>query len=289
MDSFFGLLMGLVALVATGLNTAWGKVPAQKLGSVQAIVFRNLLLVGLLLLLNIGIGSTFNVSWETILIALGIALVGYLALFFLYKGFRVGKIGVVVPIANSFLVFTVLFSVLLLHESFGWLRWIAIGLIALGIILISVDLKDFKKSVLLNNTQGVWFAFLTCVLWGIFFFALKIPVSSMGPFLTSLSIEAGLLLFALLQLFASGEKWKKPDSESTKFVVLVAVFSFIGSLSYNLGIQVADVSLVSALIAANPLVATLYARFFFREKLSKQQYAATLLLVIGIATLALFK
>jgi len=66
------------------------------------------------------------------------------------------------------------------------------------------------------------------------------------------------------------------------YIFFVAFFGTIGILFYNLGIKILDVSIISVLSFANPLVSTLYGKFVYNEKLSMLQYIAILLILIGI-------
>ncbi|MBO0726649.1 MAG: EamA family transporter, partial [Blastocatellia bacterium] len=63
----------------------------------------------------------------------------------------------------------------------------------------------------------------------------------------------------------------------------VAFFSFISLLSY------AELSFVAPLTAVTYVTSTLGARFFLKERISKERWLGTLLVAIGVATISLDK
>src|SRR5215475_404579 len=63
----------------------------------------------------------------------------------------------------------------------------------------------------------------------------------------------------------------------------VAFFSFIGLLSY------ADLSFIAPLTAVTYITNTLGARFFLKERISKERWLGTLLVAIGVAVISLDK
>jgi uncharacterized membrane protein len=211
-----------------------------------------------------------------------ISLIGYGSITSFYKGLSVGKVGIVSPIANSALIFTILFSLIFFGEVLNLLQVVSIGGIIIGVILISLDISDLRNTSK-KLAAGVSYALLTMFLWGIFFFLLKIPVTLMGPILTSFIVEFLVLVFAGIHNMG---KVKAADKSSLLIASLIGVSAAFGTLFFNLGISLEYVSVVAPITFANPLVAVLMARILYRERLKKIQYAAALLIVAGIVFLA---
>ncbi|GEM_PF-3770362 len=80
-----------------------------------------------------------------------------------------------------------------------------------------------------------------------------------------------------------------PDKRILLYVFWVALFGAIGTLFYNLGIskESANVSVVAALTFSSPLVAILYGKFVYKEKLSIQQWFALLFILTGVVAVSL--
>ena len=161
-------------------------------------------------------------------------------------------------------------------------------LIVFGIILVSINFKDIKNSNIFSLASGIPYAILTCVLWGLMFSLFKIPVMAIGPILTALVIEIGIFLISLFQVLKAGKNIDMPDRNTLAYIILLSVFTVIGIAFFNFGIMVAEVSIVAALSMANPLVATLYGRYVYKENINVQQYLAISFILIGIVALSLF-
>jgi len=282
MDFSFGIIFGLAAMLGFGLHTAISQAPIKSIGPMKAIFFRNIFTSFILLLALMLLPHENVFSVEYILIALAISFVGYIPLLTFYKALDSGKVGIVTPVANSSVIFTIMFSIIFFKESLNEVQLFSIALIVAGIMLISLDLKDLKHSDLFKVSSGVPYALITCVLWGLVFFLFKFPVTALGPTLTAFITEAGILVFAGANIAVSGGSFAVPDSKTMKKIAIASFFGALGSLAYNYGITVSDVSIIATLNFANPLVATIYAKAVYKEKLGIQQYAAAAMMIPGI-------
>lgn len=165
---------------------------------------------------------------------------------------------------------------------------ISIILILVGVILISLDFNDLKNSHLFKRSSGIPYALITCFLWGLVYFLFKIPVNVLGPILTSFILELGILLYSGIHISLSKSGYSLSNKKILLYVFLVAFFGAIGTLFFNLGIKNYNVSIVAALTFANPLVATLYGKIVYKEKLYLQQYMAIALMIIGVILISYF-
>ncbi|MBT4209629.1 MAG: DMT family transporter [Candidatus Komeilibacteria bacterium] len=282
METTIGILFGFIAMLGFGLGNAIAKVPIQKIGSEKTIFYRNVIISILLFLILIFFGQDAVFSTKYILLAFLIAGIGYIPLLFFYKALNLGKVGVVSPVANSSAIFTVLFSIIFFYETISIDQGLAIAIIILGIILISLNPKDLKNSQILKISSGVPYALITSVLWGLVFFLWKIPVNVLGPILTVLIIEFGTMLCSATHIYVTKKDFRLPNKRILKYLFFISLGGAIGGLFFNMGIQRANVSIVSPIAAAAPLVATLYGKFVFKEKISKLQYLAIFIIIIGV-------
>ncbi|MCC7569872.1 DMT family transporter [Candidatus Micrarchaeota archaeon] len=289
MESFdLGILFGIIAMFGYGLSNAMSQPPSKKLGAEKTIFFRNVFISAFLLILVLFFIRESIFSIEYIIIALGISLIGFIPLLTFLKALKVGKVGIISPISNSSVIFTIILSILFFGETLSIEQGISIGVILLGIVLVSLDFKDLKQSKLFQMSSGVPYALITCLLWGVVFFLFKIPVNVLGPILTSFIIEFGIMLHGGLYILVSKIKFEVPDKKMLVHIGLIGFFGMLGTLFFNLGISTANVSIVAALTFANPLVASIYAKIFYKEELSSQQYLAILLIVLGVVALSYF-
>lgn len=287
-DISLGIIFGLIAMLGYGLSNPISKVPVKRIGSIKTIFFKNIFVSFLLLITLLFSLSDTNFSGTYILITFLISFVGYIPLLTFYKALKVGKVGIISPIANSSVIFTILFSIIFFKESLALTQIISIFIIISGIVLISLNFKDLKKSHLFKISSGVPFALITCLLWGLVFFLFKIPVMILGPILTSFIIEFGIMIYSGINLKIAKISFNLPKNKILIYIFFVAFFGAIGTLFFNLGVKMYDVSVVAALTFANPLVATLYGKFVYKEKLNIFQGIAIVFILVGITYISYF-
>lgn len=288
MELTSGIIYGLIAMLAYGLSNAIVKIPAKNVGSVKTIFYRNVITVPMLFIIFLLFLPLSTLSIQFIFIAFMISLFGYLPLFSFFKALGMGKVGIVTPIANSSVVFTILLSILFFHESLSTVQFFSIGMIVSGIILISLDFNDLKKSELFNISSGIPYALVSTLMWGVLYFLLKIPVSVLGPILSSFILEFSTLIFSGVHLKLAKASFSVPGKYNLKYIFFMAITGAIGTLSFNYGINVAEVSIVAALTFANPLISTIYARLVYKEELCIMQYVAIALMISGIFSISYF-
>lgn len=283
-----GIVFGLIAMIGYGISNAISKVPAKILGSRKTVFFRNLMTSLILFIALLFFIKETVFSLEYIIIAIIISIIGYIPLVSFFQAVKHGKVGIVTPIANASIIFTVLFSIIFFKETLSQIQIFSIILIIAGIILISMDIKDWKNSELFNLKSGIPFALLAAFFWGIVFFLFKIPVLVLGAFLTAFLVEFGIAVSSYLHLKSSKIKITIPDKKMYPYLLVLGVLGAIALVSYNFGVKNYNVSVVAAITFANPVVATLYGKFVYKEKLSIMQYIAGLLIILGIVSLAYF-
>ncbi len=287
MDISPGIIFGLLAMVGYGLGSAIAQAPVKKAGVVRTIFFRNALITLMIAPIVLFYASETVLSWNYVAIALAISALCYVPFVAFYKALENGKIGIVTPVANSSVIYTILLSTVFFKETLTSTQLYSIALIIGGTILISIDFRDLRNSDIFKMSSGVPLAILSSLLWGLGYFLFKIPVDALGPILTSLIIEGGIAIYGGFHLFASGI-FGIPDGRSMKQIFFVALFGALGTLSYTLGIQMQGVSIVAALAFASPLVSVLYARAVYKEKLRAQQYVAAAMMIAGIVFISYF-
>ena len=288
MNTTLGIIFGLIAMIGFGLSNAVSQKPIKKMGAGGVIFWRGIIVMVILGIVLLFFINQSEFSLKYILIALAISAIGYLPLLSFYQALKLGKVGAVAPIANSSMVFTILFAYIFFKESLNQEQLLSMLLILIGIVLISINVRNFKNSSLFKLTSGIPYACLACFLWGLVFFLFKIPVNILGPFLTALLIEVGNILWSGIHLKMSKLDFKLPDKKMWHYLLVVAIGGSAGTLFFNLGINVASISIVTAITACSPLVAIMAGRLMYKEKLRIQQYAAAAFIIIGIIFISYF-
>ena len=283
-----GIIFGLIAMFGYGLSNSVTKVPVLKIGSMKTLFFRNVFSSIILFIMLLFYIPQTNFSGIYILYVFFLYVLGYISTIAFFKALGMGKLGIISPIANSSVIFTILLSVIFFKEVLSGSQIFSIIFIILGIILISINFNDLKNSHIFEISSGVPYALVTCLLWGIMFALIKTPVMIIGPVLTSFIIEFGILMCSGIHLKISKISFAVPDHKTLFYIFIVAFFGAVATLSFNMGVVVCSVSIVTVLSNSNPLVAALYGRFVYKEKLSLQQWIALLLILTGIICMSFF-
>jgi len=283
------LMYGVVAMMGFGLSNAIYQVPARRIGPAMTIFYRNAWLTVFLFLLSVAMKQPIgSVPAIYMAISLGIAIVGFIPLISFLQAVKAGTVGVVAPVASTSLIFTVLFSVLFYHEALSSNQWVAIAMICMGIILISINFSDVRRSQLFSLASGIPFALVSAVGWGLVFALYKIPVDAIGPVLTALITEFGIFLCSFAFVIVSKQRMQLTDAKSFWSCLVVALFGAVAIVSYMKGISLAGVSVVASVGKSGPIVSTIYGALVYRERLRMQQYGGITLAILGVIALSFY-
>ncbi len=283
-----GIIFALISMISYGLADSIARVPAKKLGSQQTLFFRNIIIsLSLLVILLFNLDeANFNLAYMGI--ALGISLIGYIPVIAFFEAIKRGKIGVLSPISRSSVLVTIILSLVFFKESLSGVQLLSIAGILFGVILISVNFKDFKNSQFFKISSGVPLALVAMIGWGLVFFLFKIPVNVLGPVLTAFLVELGLVFYSGAYIKSNKLSFKIKDKKQWKYLLFAGICGAAGTLFYNLGINAASVSIVASITGCVPLVATIYARLVYKEKLSTIQYFAGIIMVVSVVAVSYF-
>ncbi|MFA5108701.1 MAG: DMT family transporter [Candidatus Micrarchaeia archaeon] len=282
-----GILLGLVAMFGFGISDALAKLPLVRLGGAKVIFIRNLFISAIFLAAILFIHPDFGqIDYSFVALAIIISAIAYFPLSYFYRGLKVGEIGLVTPVAHSSIIITAILSVIFFHEALTQLQICAIALIFFGLVLISINFKDIKSSQLFKLSSGIPYALITGILWGLVYFLIKIPILIIGPILCSFILEFVILCSSAAHIFLSKQEFKFDLKGIWRPMLALSVLSAVASFALNFGIGEYNVSIVAALAFASPLVATLYARFAYHEKLTSLQWVAVLIILVGVVALA---
>ncbi len=277
-----GILFGILSMLGFGLSNAISQKLVRKAGEINAMVYQTLVTVIILFPVFFLYPLDFSFSLYYAGIALIVSLIGVIPFFAFYKALNIGKIGVVVPVSNSASLLTVALSMIFLNEVLTSVQMLAISAIILGVILISFRPSDLKKR---NVAAGVPYALAASFFWGVYYFLLKFPIAVLGALFTAALTQLGILFFTALYGLKSG-RLTAVSGASIKYIVITGIALTVAVTAFNIGISTASTSIVMPLAFSGPLVSTVYARIFYKERLEPLQYLALLMIVGGIVLLS---
>ena len=282
-----GVQLAIVVMICFGVGGAFWKAPAQAVGPVRAVYYRQLFVTSLLGVLLLFVPAPTNCSVQDIAIAALIALFGYLPLFFFLRAISRGVVGVISGIANAKVLVTIILSQLFLGDEIAASQWGLIFVLVSTLFGQPWEPSPVGKGGAMRLADGAADAFIACVLWGAVYFLVAFPVAKLGPYYFAFILEVGVLCAAMLHLkLARIEHKSLPRDVRLPLLICVAT-AVIGTVSYNLAITRAPISIVAAISFSSPVVATLVARTVFGEKLRPLQLVSMVTIVVVLSALSL--
>lgn len=132
------------------------------------------------------------------------------------------------------------------------------------------------------------FAVLAMLLWGIAPIFAKLGLGKLEP-LVALTVRSSIVTFVLLVYVISGGHWAGIVNASLREVVFIALEglfgALLGQLAYYLALKHGDVSNISPVTAAFPLVALTLAIVVLGEKFTLWKIIGAVMIVTGIVML----
>jgi drug/metabolite transporter (DMT)-like permease len=285
-----GIILGLLSMFGWGTSDFLAAKVSRKTGYLVAYFWTQLVAFFIALIYFLIKLPTFDInniiqSLVFLLPAGFFFMVGTLSF---YKGFTSGQVSLVSPIGSSWIVITVFLSVIFFKEVLLINQIIAIVLIIIGIILLSVNIKELLKIKKLSLLGGIKEGFIAMLAWGMCFF-LIIPASkTLGWFLPVFALKSFGILFLIIYIMISKKSLK--FSFQPSFLVLfflIGLLDIIAFFSYSFGVGIENVPVVASISASFPLVTMILARIFFKEKLAFNQIIGIIGVIAGLILISI--
>ena len=236
---------------------------------------------------------------------LPVSLFYIISMAFSYFGMRFLEESISDPIENTAGVICVLLFALFMGDEFSWLTWVAVGVIAVGVVGVSYlenrgETKRKKNYGKVLAVVAFIMPFLYALLdaFGTFlddaFFLIEDVASSPLVDVTEDTIEAVAntsyeLTFAafalILFIFMKAKKVKFGGVPQHKDKILAAVFETAGQFTYVYALGGVD-AVAAPILSSVCVVSLLLSRIFLKEKLSWKTYIFITIVIIGILLLA---
>ncbi len=240
------------------------------------------------------------------LIYLPVSLFYIISMAFSYFGMRFLEESISDPIENTAGVICVLLFALFMGDEFHWLTWLAICVIAVGVV--GVSYLENRGETQRKKTYGkklavvafcMPFVYALLDAFGTFFddaFFLVEDIAN-APFVdvteqtieavANTSYELTFAAFALgLFIFMKAKGVKFGPVSQNKDKVLAAVFETAGQFTYVYALGAVD-AVAAPILSSVCVVSLLLSRIFLKEKLSRKTYLFIAIVIIGILLLAI--
>lgn len=284
--SSFGIFLSIVTLLSWGisdyLSSKGGKHLTPKVANFVIQTVSYPLSFGLVLVL----GFPTQAQFSDLIIFAGIGAIMTIAWVSMLKGFTVGAVGVVTPLANSYAVVTLILSTIFLGLKLSSGHYFAFMVILAGVIVISYEKMEHIKQVKLS--KAVYFGLLAMFAWGIGFTIVD-SFSKFQWYQIEFLLHTSMVIIAVVGLVWSErlESFKLvKEALKHKESVAAGYLSSFGSIAFFSSAQLLGNIAIPAVIAAGvPLVTSYLAYLFDKERIQLSQRIGALLIVGGIVLL----
>ena len=249
---------------------------------------------------------------------LPVSLFYIISMAFSYFGMRFLEESISDPIENTAGVICVLLFAIFMGDEFSWLTWVAVAVIAVGVV--GVSYLENKGETPRKKNYGKVLAVVAFIMpflyalldaFGTFlddaFFLIEDVANSPLVDVTEETIEAvantsyeltfalfalGLFIFMKAKkvkfgpIFPKNEAGKLSFSASHRDKLLAAVFETAGQFTYVYALGGVD-AVAAPILSSVCVVSLLLSRIFLKEKLSWKTYAFIAVVIIGILLLAI--
>jgi drug/metabolite transporter (DMT)-like permease len=234
---------------------------------------------------------------------LGLAVLGVtgvLVYLLFYRALTIGAVSIVAPITGSWGMITALLGIVFLHETATPVRLASIVLVTAGIVAISLDWVAVRRLARTQLLPGAGAALVAALGWGVTYLWLGPLNREMGWYFTTLGTRAfGMLAFipivllrpALARSVSASCLHPRRGPKGTRagvpwvMVLGIIVVDVIAFTTYNFAVTRYEISLVSIVASASPLVSVALAHLTLGERLNRPQLAGVVLVLVGLAGL----
>jgi len=222
MDLSYGLIFGIITMLSWGVADFLVASSLKKTNIYKTFIWSQI--IGLLFFVIVfalffQLPAISKYFIELILISGLLSVVSYLAF---YKALQVGKLSIISPIAASWVIITVILTLVFLNESLTILHSLGVFLVILGIILASFKLHHLLKFKFTNLLSGVKYAIVALLGMGLFFYLIGILVSvdDLGWFFPIFFIKITAICYFLMYVGLKKENISFPKNITLSVVVI---------------------------------------------------------------------
>ena len=211
-----------------------------------------------------------------------------------YAGLRFLELSISSPVQNSSGAISGLLTFIFLGQSMTGIQFFAVGLITVGVILLSVFEQRFAEAERKENKEMVDRKYKYGAIALLFPLGYAL-IDSLGTFADAWVFDRGMdemqanISYELTWLIVAVLAWvylvwiKKETFalRDQKDRGLAAIFETLGQFFYVFAIS-ANAVIVAPLISSYSMVSVILSRIFLKEKLTAKQYSVIAMIMVGI-------
>lgn len=285
---FIAIATGFGAMLGWGLADFFAKKTIDKIGDLATLFWAQLIGIFPLALLFF-FQNNIHLQNFDLIILIFFGIFSAISYDTLYKAFGKGEVSIISPIFASYAGVTVLLSAFFFGEQIPLLRWLALGVIFIGILITCINpkgiLESFKKGAAIKGLPEVLLALFEFSLWLVFWSRFVGDKSWL--------IILFVRIFATLTLFVIAKRKKISLEVKNKnlwiYLFLIGIFDVFAFSLVSIGFSITPfTSVIAMLSGAFSLPTIILARIFLKEKLTKFQIAGAFIIISGVIFVSLF-
>lgn len=281
------IFFALVSYIGWGSGDIFSAKASRKIGTFITAFWTDFIgFIFLSLFVPFFLQDLKRIDAEIFFITLLLSIILWIAWPVFLEALRIGNSSIVGTIAGSFGGLVVIFSKVFLKESILPVQFFAIIIILIGIVLSSLNFSDLRNKKLIEN-KGTLLALIAMLIWGVYFTFVRIPTDQIGWFWPAyIAVATGTVIMTMLSLIKRKNVRKIPSKQYLN-LSLSSILTTSGTVSYNIAITQGLTAIVAPIASSYPTLFVLLSRIFFKDKLTRQQWAGIATGLLGIMLLAL--
>lgn len=277
MKILFGIILAFTSMLLWGFSDLFTKLSLDRESKWKVLFFGQLfggilVLIIALLFTDLKIIASKGFGY---LILLG--LINVAGMYTFYKSVKKKGLALTSPIMNAWVFITVILGLIFYNEVISNLQWLAIVFIVGGVIAVTI-----KKQQKIKFDSSFIYAITSMIIWGIFFFLLKVPNLIFGAIIVTSSIKLLSSAFSVPILIQKKIKLFQTKHRVLCYIILIGILDSIGFLAFNFALNYSPVSIVSAISSAVPVVSVILGVIILKENLTTGQKIGIITAIIGL-------
>jgi len=282
MEILFGIILAFVSMILWGFSDLVTKASLDRESKWKVLFFGQffgglLVFIIALLFADLKILASSGISYLFLL-----GLINVAGMYTFYKAMKKKGVALTSPITNAWVLVTVILGLIFYNEVLSGLHWLAIVLIVGGVFAITL-----KKTQKITFDSSFIYAVLSMIIWGIFFFLLKIPNLIFGAIIVTSSIKLLTSFFSVPILIKKKINLFQTKPKVLFYMILIGILDSVGFLAFNFALNYSPVSIVSAIGSSVPVVSVLLGVMILKEELTKKQRFGIIAAIIGLILISI--
>lgn len=261
-----GLLFALTSLLSFSFSELVTKLALNHNSKWKVLFLAQLFGGAVILVLTFLSGEWIKISASGWWWLLGLACANFLGMFTYYKAMEAKGVALTSSIANSWAIIPIVLGIMVYGEKISWIQWISIAFILVGVVTII-----FKKGEHFSVDRYLLFAVISMMIWGLYFFVVKVPLLLMGAFVVASVSKIITSSLTVPVIISKKINVMNTTQKALWFILLVGFLDGVGFLTYNFAILNSPISLVAPIITAVPVISVMLGVFVLKEKLTSLQ------------------